>query len=154
MFPIKRTIALIVIGFLGLMDSSYLAAKYYSGTVPPCSLLKGCDIVTTSKYAAIGGVSVALLGAIYYLIILIFSIAFLDSKKYRLASFLSKFSIMGVLASAWFLYLQIFTIRALCLYCLFSAATSTAIFVLSRSIKAPGKRGNPQGALQEKPKVI
>ena len=119
------------ISFLGFLDASYLAAKYYIGGPLPCSILDGCDTVTTSKYSAVAGMPVALMGAIYYLVIFILAISYLESKKDRLAFLISRFTIIGFLASLWFVYLQVFVLKALCLYCLFSALTSTALFAIS-----------------------
>ena len=131
--PTKKAILIGLFSFLGLMDASYLAAKHYSGTIPPCAIVKGYEAVTTSQYAAIGlpavedGISVALLGAIYYLIVLIISIAIIETKSGFLKKFLAGFSILGLLASIWFISLQLFVIKALCLYCLVSAFSSIAI---------------------------
>ncbi|MEK9183986.1 MAG: vitamin K epoxide reductase family protein, partial [Patescibacteria group bacterium] len=94
-------------------------------------ILDGCDTVTTSKYSAVAGMPVALMGAIYYLVIFILAISYLESKKDRLAFLISRFTIIGFLASLWFVYLQVFVLKALCLYCLFSALTSTALFAIS-----------------------
>lgn len=133
--PTKKAILIGLISFLGLIDASYLATKHYSGTIPPCAIVKGCEVVTTSQYAVIslpaveGGVSVALLGAIYYLVVLIISIAIIETKSDWLKKFLARFSIIGLLASIWFISLQLFVIKALCLYCLVSAFSSTAIFI-------------------------
>lgn len=127
----KIIILIALISFLGFLDASYLAAKYYLGGPIPCAILDDCDTVTTSKYSAIAGVPVALMGAIYYLIIFVLTISYLESKKYKLAFFISRFTIIGFLASLWFVYLQVFVLKALCLYCLFSALTSTALFVIS-----------------------
>ena len=139
--PTKKAILVGLFSFLGLVDASYLAAKHYTGTIPPCSIVKGCEVVTTSQYATIGGISVALLGAIYYLAVLIISIAIIDTKSDRLKKFLAKFSILGLMASIWFIYLQLFVIKALCLYCLVSAFSSTAIFLtaffLKKDIRTP-----------------
>ena len=135
--PTKKAIIIGLLSFLGLMDASYLAAKHYSGTIPPCAIVKGCEAVTTSQYAVINlpiidiGISVALLGAIYYLVVLIISIAIIETKSDWLKKFLSKFSILGLMASIWFISLQLFVIKALCLYCLVSAFSSIAIFIIS-----------------------
>jgi len=118
-------------GFAGLLDSVYLAAKHYLGSTPPCVLLKGCEVVTTSKFATVGGVSVAVFGAVYYLAVLVLVIAYLDSKNHSLLKILSRFTVLGVLATAWFLFLQIFILKALCIYCLVSAFSSISLFGLS-----------------------
>mgnify|MGYP001602764736 CR=1 FL=1 len=140
--PTKKAILIGLFSFLGLIDASYLAAKHYTGTIPPCSIVKGCEAVTTSQYAVVGGVSVALLGAVYYLVVLIISIAIIDTKSDWLKKFLSKFSILGLLASIWFISLQLFVIKALCLYCLVSAFSSTAIFVTVIFLKKDCKISN------------
>ena len=127
----KKAVAVGIFSFVGLLDASYLAIKHYSGTIPPCAIAKGCETVTTSQYATMGGVSVALFGAIYYLIILITSIALIDTGNNFLKKFLSKFSIIGLIASIWFVSLQLFVIKALCLYCIASATSSVAIFTVA-----------------------
>ena len=144
--PTKKALLIGLLSFLGLMDASYLVAKHYSGTIPPCAIVKGCEAVTTSQYATIGlpamegGVSVALLGAIYYLVVLIISIAIIENRNASLKKFLAGFSVIGLLASIWFISLQLFVIKALCLYCLVSAFSSTAIFLtaffLNRNTRA------------------
>src|SRR3989344_1559205 len=52
--PTKKAILAGLFSFLGLVDASYLAAKHYTGTIPPCAIVKGCEVVTTSQYAAVG----------------------------------------------------------------------------------------------------
>ena len=133
--PTKKALFIGLLSFLGLMDASYLAVKHYSETIPPCVLAKGCEAVTTSQYATIGGLSVALLGAIYYLVVLIISIAIIETKSDFLKKFLAKFSVIGLLASIWFISLQVFVLKALCLYCLVSAFSSTAIFITTLFLK-------------------
>ncbi len=119
-----------VFSLLGFLDAAYLTVKHYLGTPIPCSLLQGCEKVTTSQYATIGGVPVALFGAVYYLFVFILTVIYFDTGKTRILSFLGRFSFFGFLASAYFLYLQFFVIGAICVYCIGSALTSTILFVL------------------------
>ena len=116
--------------FAGFLDASYLAVKHYLGTPVNCSIFAGCEKVTTSPYSAIGGIPVALLGAIYYIIIFLLVIAYLDTKKERILYFTALLTPIGFLFSLWFLYLQLFVIKAICIYCVFSAFTSTMLFIL------------------------
>lgn len=118
------------LSFIGFLDASYLATKHYLGTAPNCPFFGNCEQVTTSQYAVIGDVPVALLGAIYYLIVFILAIAYLDSENQKILHFIAHFTILGFLASLWFLYLQIFVIGAICIYCILSAIISTALFAL------------------------
>lgn len=122
---------ILIVSFLGFLDASYLTIKHYQGTPPPCSLLKGCEIVTTSSYSLIGGVPVALLGALYYLGIFLATLLYLDTRNEWLVRCLKHFTVVGLLSSIYFLYLQLFVIQAICLYCLGSAATSITLFILA-----------------------
>ena len=87
--------------------------------------------------------SVALLGAVYYLVVLIISIAIIDTKSDWLKKFLAKFSVIGLLASVWFISLQLFVIKALCLYCLVSAFTSTVIFITALFLRKDAGLAKP-----------
>ena len=123
--------SIILVGVIGFFDSLYLTLKHYTQTSILCSILEGCDRVTTSTYSIIGGVPVALLGALYYLAIFILAIANIVKPDKKLAQILFYLSLVGFLFSLWLVYLQIFVIKALCLYCLISALTSTLILALS-----------------------
>ena len=131
------------VSFLGFLDASYLSIKHFVGTPLPCSVFRGCEEVTTSQYSVIGGIPVALLGAIYYLTIFILILAVLrrnifsssgaensvGTNEDKLLNLTARLTVMGLLASLWFIYLQLFVIKAICLYCMFSAFTSITLFV-------------------------
>ncbi len=123
------TIAFILVALLGLCDASYLTIKHFRGEVPPCSILHGCGQVTTSVYSQILGIPVALLGTLYYLTILFGCILYLDTKNTKILKYLSYFTITGLLFSIYFTALQAFVIHSWCQYCLFSAFTSTILFI-------------------------
>jgi len=114
----------------GFLDATYLAAQHYLGTTPNCSIFSGCEEVLTSSYAAVAGVPLALLGALYYLAVFLTIILYLDSKDRRYLKFAALFTIVGFLVSLALLYLQLFVIGFLCFYCLISAGTSAILFVL------------------------
>lgn len=119
---------------IGFLDATYLTIKHFQGEPPVCGILKGCEIVATSKYAIILGIPVALIGAIYYFTVLVSAIIYLDTKRKIFIKFAILLSLMGFLASLWFLYLQIFVIKQLCIYCLISAGTSTILAATGTAI--------------------
>ncbi len=123
-------ITFLIVSAIGFADATYLTTKHFLGTPVACSILKGCEQVTTSPYSTIGGVPVALLGSLYYLTILILSVVYLDSRKNNILNIIAKITPLGFLASLYFVYLQIFVIKAICLYCMGSAITSTILFIL------------------------
>ena len=129
--PFWLVLAFVVFSFGGFLDATYLAAKYYLGEPVVCSLLNGCEKVTTSQYAAVFGIPVALLGTLYYLTIFILTIIYIDGRKEKIFRFAARLTPVGFFVSLILIYLQIFVIHALCLYCLISAATSTFLFIFA-----------------------
>jgi len=134
-FPAWLPAALFAPALIGFGDATYLTVKHFLGAPVTCSILQGCDKVLTSQYAVVFGLPVALLGALYYLSVLILSGYCLFSARSSIMRFISRFVALGFLASLWFVYLQVFVINDLCEYCLLSALISTALFALSFLIR-------------------
>lgn len=129
----KRILPLffVVGSFIGFLDSAYLTATHYYGTLAPCIIVHGCDTVTTSAYSQIGGIPVALLGAVYYLTVFLLTLIFLDTKKRIFFDVARLCTLVGFLFSLWFLFVQAFLLHAYCIYCLGSLATSTILFLIA-----------------------
>ena len=121
-------IVFLIISFIGFLDSSYLTVQHYRGEPPSCAIFTGCETVASSRYAMVGPIPLALLGLLYYLAIFILTVAYFDTKKERLLLLAALLTIAGFLASLYFVYLQLFVIKAICLYCIISAASSTTLF--------------------------
>lgn len=126
--------AMLVVSMLGFADAMFLTVKHYTGTTVPCSITHGCDVVTSSVYSSILGIPVALLGSAFY--IAVFALVFfaLDQQKVALLRLAGRATIVGFLASLWFLFAQAFLIHAFCQWCLGSAITSTVLFVLGYAL--------------------
>lgn len=122
-------IIFLALGVAGFLDSGYLALESYRGSVPICTILTGCQEVLASGYSKVAGVPLSYLGVLYYSIVIAGSLLYLDIKNVKVLHALSGFTMIGILASVYFLYLQFFVIQALCIYCLFSAMTSTLLFI-------------------------
>lgn len=128
-----------IVSALGLLDASYLTYKHYLGGVPPCTI-HGCEVVLTSAQSEFMGIPIALFGALYYIVILLLSLAYLVSKKETVLRYAAYFTPAGFLASAYFVYLQLFVINAICLYCMASATTSTILFILGAYVVIKTRR--------------
>jgi uncharacterized membrane protein len=124
-------ILLVTFALIGFFDSAYLTAEHYAGNIPPCFIATGCESVTTSVYSTVYGVPVALAGTIYYLLLFILSIGLLTGTDNKNLKWISIISGLGFLSSAYFVYLQLFVINAICSYCMVSAITTTLIFLTS-----------------------
>ena len=114
--------------FFGFLDATYLTISNVSGTSLGCTIFKGCDIVTTSKYSTFFGLPVASFGIIYYLGIFLGTIAAIDMRNARLLRAITYSTAAGLAASLYFLYLQLFVIHALCQYCILSLVACVVLF--------------------------
>ncbi len=130
----------LLIALIGFTDAFYLTINAFSNTIPPCFIAQGCDVVTTSSYSRLFGIPIALLGSLYYLTLFILGLYYLDKKSLVIASALPLITAVGFVFSLYLVYLQIFVIGALCSYCLFSAGSSTALFILSLFLKKDSKK--------------
>ncbi len=124
-----------LISFVGFLDATYLTILHYRGAVPTCIIVHGCSNVTTSKFSTVANIPVALLGSLYYLTVLVLAVAYFDSKKEIILKWISQLTIIGLVASAYFVFLQIFVIKYICIYCMASATTSTLLFITGRFVK-------------------
>lgn len=127
-------VAFIVTAAVGFLDASFLTIEHYRESIPPCIATSGCETVLTSKYNNLFGVPTALLGALYYLALLIASVFALDRGNARVMRVASLATVVGIAMSAYFVSLQLFVIKAICFYCMVSAASSTALFLIGSII--------------------
>jgi len=121
--------ALIVLATLGLGWATYLTYVHYSGEAPFCSI-KGnpCEQVQTSTYSELGGVPVALIGAIGYLIIL-GSLLASDGEQARFAT--AALTLGGFGFSVYLTYREVFSLHKICEDCVASAVIMTILMCLS-----------------------
>ncbi|MBI2436814.1 MAG: vitamin K epoxide reductase family protein [Candidatus Magasanikbacteria bacterium] len=120
----------LLVALIGFADATYLTVAYYSGLELICGLASACNAVTTSAYSRIGSIPVALLGSLFYLSMIILSLAYIDTKSIVIARIRSWTTCIGFGASFVFVYLQLFVIGIICTYCMVSAGTSTLLFIL------------------------
>ncbi len=121
--------AFLAISFIGLTDALYLSVERLKGQAVICNIIQGCNKVTSSTYSTLLHVPVAYLGVIYYFFIFLLALWFLATDNHTSLTLAAGMTVVGLLASAWFVYLQIFVIKAICLYCILSATTSTLLFI-------------------------
>ena len=121
---------LAVLALIGFCDSAYLAVEHFTNAIPPCTL-HGCETVLTSSYSTFFGVPIALIGAVFYFLLLVLYFLYFDAKDLRALNVALHISVLGLLCDIWFISAQAFIIHAWCQYCLLSAAVSTIIFFLS-----------------------
>lgn len=133
----SRVIGIVIslLAGIGLVDAIYLTISHFQNSTPTCSLLDGCNIVLTSQYATLEfaglAVPLALVGAAYYAFILTLSVGYVAVGNRHLFGVGLVVTGLGLVVSAWLVYLQAFVLEAFCQYCLLSALLTTGWFVLA-----------------------
>ena len=118
--------AVAIVSVAGLADATYLTVQALTGETLSCGGSPDCFRVLGSSYAKIGGIPVAMLGALAYFSAFTFA-TFAAFGYARAPKFLALMVGMMFLATLWLLYVQAFLLHAYCRYCLFSAATTFLI---------------------------
>ena len=107
----------------GLGVAGYLTYVHYAGLKPVCGISHGCETVQTSQYAYLATVPVALLGLLAYVTLI--ATALSRSHQALLAGF--GLSVIGFAFSAYLTYREVFTIHAICSWCVSSAVIFTLL---------------------------
>ena len=118
----------------GLIVASYLSYVEITQTEAICGPVGECNIVQSSPYARIAGVPVAVLGLLSYLAIGLLWLAARvadDRRAEQAALALLGLATFGTLFSIYLTALEIFTIRAVCSWCLSSAVITTLLMLLA-----------------------
>lgn len=110
-------VILAVLDVIGLAIATYLSTVELQGGVPVCGPIHGCEEVARSEYSRIGGIPVAVFGVGLSLILLSLAIAWWRTDLYVLLLAHYGLSLAGVLFEAYFMYVQVFVIGAVCIWC-------------------------------------
>jgi uncharacterized membrane protein len=126
----------IVLALIGLGVASYLTYVHYEDIRPVCGLGGDCVKVQTSEWSRLAGIPVAVLGLIGYAVILVS--LFVPGEEALIAGALT--SLVGFGFSAYLTYREVFTIEAICQWCVASAIIMTllAIITTTRLLLSPG----------------
>jgi uncharacterized membrane protein len=134
----RLRVATAVLAVVGIGIAGYLTYVHYAGINPICvSGSGGCEKVQTSKWADLGGIPVAVLGLAGYVCIL-GSLLLPEDLGQMVAALLS---LIGVGFSAYLTYRELFTIHAVCQWCVASAIVMALLAIVSvarlLSVEAP-----------------
>jgi uncharacterized membrane protein len=121
-------IAMVVLATVGLGVASYLTYVHYAGIKPTCTAGESCTKVQTSEWSKLAGVPVALIGLLGYVAIL-GSLVVPANETTRLATM--AFTLVGFGFSAYLTYRELFSIHAICEWCVSSAVIMTILVCLA-----------------------
>ena len=118
--------AVAIVAVAGLADATYLTVQALTGETLTCGGSPDCFRVLGSSYAKLGGIPMAMLGALAYFTA--FALAIFAAFGHSWApKFLALIAGGMFLTTLWLLYVQAFLLHAYCRYCLFSAAITFLI---------------------------
>lgn len=136
--PVHRMVwihrAMLWTALVGLFASLYLAITYLTGKSIVCGIVTGCEAVRASAWATTFGIPRPLLGLAFYGA-LIFALAIRTYAPHHRPDFWKGVTLLatffGFVESGFLTLIQVYEIRAFCLWCLVSAAAATVLFALS-----------------------
>lgn len=124
-------ILLAFLDFLGLSIAGYLSWTALRGETPTCAVLKGCEEVALSEYSRVAGIPVAVYGVLLSIALLTLALAWWRTASPTLLLLHYALSMVGVIFEAYFTYLEIFVIGAICMWCALYAVSLLLRFVVS-----------------------
>ena len=118
---------------IGLVDALYLTWLKLVGGTAACAGIGNCELVNNSRYASIGDVPIAALGALSYGAILALLAWDRWSPGSRTAARLGVFGVAltGTMYSAYLTYLEVAVLHAVCPYCVLSAVMMVSLLFIS-----------------------
>lgn len=120
-----------LVALFGWAVSTFLSGIHFWGLpLPDGAAPEGSILVLTSEWAYALGIPLALLGAFYYLSVVIASAAWFQTRHPMILKLLTPITASGVVFSAFFVYLQLVPIGVICPFCMLSAASTIILFGL------------------------
>jgi len=140
---------------LGIALGTYLTVAHYTtASVLACAEtgVINCTKVTSSSYSVVLGVPVALGGLLYFVAMLPLQLPNAwrsPSPTIRRARLV--WSLLGVVTVLWLVYVELFRLDAICLYCTAVHVVTVALFGLTAvgTALAPPEGHEPAGADRE-----
>jgi len=135
----RLRIAIGLVCLIGIGVAGYLTYTHYEGLKVLCLSSGGCETVQKSVYSELDGIPVAVLGLAGYITIL--TSLFIRNELGRAAGF--GIALVGFLFSAYLTYREIFTIKAICQWCVSSAILMTILVILTGIRAVRVESGSP-----------
>lgn len=129
--------------YLGFVISLYLTFVHYRGYVSPCYVVHGCEQVQTSKYSVVLGIPVALLGTIFFGLMVYLGIGLLTGSRAALVRAHKVLAFLGALAVIPLFLLQAIVLRAFCTYCVATEIVMLSMWAVSFLLTAPVRDRGP-----------
>lgn len=125
-----------VFALAGVVIAAYLSYVEVTQVTAVCGPVGECNAVQSSPYARFVGIPVAVLGLFNYIAVLLLWIWHRRSQRPWSGLGLIGLTILGTFFSIYLTILELFVIRAVCLWCLSSAVVTTLLMLLAWRLAA------------------
>ncbi|MGA3109771.1 MAG: vitamin K epoxide reductase family protein [Candidatus Bathyarchaeia archaeon] len=136
-----KLLLLVVMSGLGLWASSMVVTIYYmlKQSLPACPLQRGpgivlnCDMVLGSSYSQVFGIPLELFAVVYFALnlLLVYLIVFGSDRLFRLSlKILFVWRFLGIVIVPYLIFVELFLIKAICVYCTVMHVAIIADFVI------------------------
>jgi uncharacterized membrane protein len=126
---------------LGLWASSMVVTIYYmlKQSLPACPLQRGpgivlnCDMVLGSGYSQVFGIPLELFAVVYFALnlLLVYLIVFGSDRLFKLSlNILFVWRFLGIVIVPYLIFVELFLIKAICVYCTVMHVAIIADFVI------------------------
>jgi uncharacterized membrane protein len=137
---------MLLIALAGSAIAGYLSVVRATGGNAVCDPSHGCDVVAASPYALILGIPVAYLGLLFSIALVALAAGWWWRADRRTLQGAWVLLLFGTLFVAYLTYLELFVIKAVCIWCAAFAATIVAGLVVTglavrRAAAPPGLGG-------------
>jgi len=105
----------LLVFIIGLISSIVLYSNSLTGICDPG---KGCDVVNSSVYGKTLGVSNSLIGIFIFSFMILLTLFHIKKPNNHARKVIHLAVILGSIVALYFLYLQLFVIKAICNFCI------------------------------------
>ena len=123
----RLRMAIWVVCLVGVGVAGYLTYEHYAGGEVKCFIAHGCATVQKSQWAKFAGVPVAVLGLAGYVLIALSTLIKGDNGRLLGAGM----ALPGFAFSMYLTYRELFSINAICAWCVISAVLMTLLAILT-----------------------
>src|SRR3989344_2804946 len=128
--PLFANRLIFIFSLLGLGVSSFLFYEYSIAGSIICPIGGGCDIVRASPYSLFLGISIPILGIVFYLAMAVLAVVRSQASSRKILFYLQLLiTVAGVGFGIYLTLLEIFVIRAICFWCVLSFIISLMILL-------------------------
>ena len=133
------------IAAIGLAISLYLSANALAGTAAACLPGGGCETVAQSQYSHWFGIPVALFGVLFSGALLGLVAAWWRTGDGRLLLVGYALGIVGVVLELYLVYLELFVIDAICVWCMAYGVTVVVGWLALLVVQRRASRADREG---------